>query len=101
MKFKKGDSVIVISGKDKGKKGKIVRVIRESGRVVVDGLNIKKKHQRARKGGQKGQIIEIPFPMHASNVMIEDPKTGKPSRIGISREGGKRLRISKKSGTAL
>jgi len=97
MKLKKGDNVIIITGKDKGKKGKIVRVLPEKNKVVVEGLNMMKKSQRPRKSGEKGQIISIAMPIHASNVMIVDPKTGKGSRIGKKIIGDKKVRISKKS----
>lgn len=98
MKIKKNDNVIVIAGKDKGKSGKVIKVIPSADKVVVESINIKKKHMRPRKSGQKGQIVEIAAPIHVSNVMIKDPKTGKPSKIGIKIVGDKRVRISKKSG---
>jgi len=97
MKLKKGDNVIIITGKDKGKKGKIVRVLPEKNKVVIEGLNMMKKSQRPRKSGEKGQIISIAMPIHVSNVMIVDPKTGKGSRIGKKIIGDKKVRISKKS----
>ena len=68
MKIKKGDNVIVITGKDKGKKGKIVRVLVKENKVIVEGLNIMKKHQRPRKTNEKGSMINIAMPLHASNV---------------------------------
>ncbi len=98
MKIKKDDNVIVVAGKDKGKNGKVIKAIPSSDKVVVEGVNIKKKHMRPRKSGQKGQIVEIAAPVHVSNVMIKDPKTGKPSRIGMKIVGDKKVRISKKSG---
>jgi len=101
MKIKKGDNVIIIAGKDKGKKGKVVRALPADSKVVVEGINMRKKHQRAGKGRQKGQIIDIAMPIHISNVMIEDPKTGKPTRVGKRIAGGKRIRIAKKSGIEL
>ncbi len=97
MKLKKGDNVIAITGKDKGKKGKIVRVIPKENKVVVEGINILKKHQRPRKSGEKGQIIKMPMPMHASNVMIVDSKTEKGSRIGKKKLGDKMVRVTRKS----
>lgn len=97
MKLKKGDNVIIIAGKDKGKKGKIVRVLVKKNKVIVEGLNMTKKHQRPRKSGEKGQTINIAMPIHASNVMIADPKTGKGSRIGKKKVGDKFIRIAKKS----
>jgi len=97
MKLKKGDNVIIITGKDKGKKGKIVRVLVAKNKVVVEGANMTKKHQRPRKSGEKGQTINIAMPIHASNVMILDPKTGKGSRIGKKKMGDKMIRIARKS----
>lgn len=97
MKLKKNDNVIVIAGKDKGKKGKIVRVLVAKNKVVVEGINMTKKHQRPRKSGEKGQTINIAMPIHASNVMIVDPKTGKGSRIGKKKMGDKMIRITRKS----
>lgn len=101
MKIRKGDNVIVIAGKDKGKDGKIVNVFPERNEVVVEGVNMKKKHQRARKQGKKGQIVDIASPINASNVMIKDPKTGKPTRIGVKKEDGKNVRFAKKSGNVI
>jgi large subunit ribosomal protein L24 len=97
MKFKKGDNVIIVTGKDKGKKGKIQRVLPKTGKVVVEGLNMYKKNQRPRKTGEKGSIINVAMPMDASNVMIVDSKTGKGSRIGKKKVGDKFVRIAKKS----
>jgi large subunit ribosomal protein L24 len=98
MKLKKGDNVIVIAGKDKGKKGKIARVLTAENRVVVEGINMMKKHQRPRKSGEKGQVISIASPINASNVMFSDPKSGKPTKIGKKKVGDKIVRIAKKSG---
>ena len=99
MKLKKGDTVMVIAGKEKGKTAKIVRVLREENRVLLDGVNLVKRHRRATRQGRKGQIVDIPQPLHVSNVMIVDPKTGKPSRIRITRgTDGVRQRIAVKSG---
>ena len=101
MKIKKDDNVIVISGKDKGKTGKVTKVLPKEGRVIVFGVNMKKKHQKSTKKGQKGQIIEINSPIDISNIMILDPKTGKRSRVGFRDKNGKLERYSKKSETAL
>lgn len=97
MKLKKGDNIIIRAGKDKGKKGKIVRVFPKENKVVVEGLNMIKKHQRPRKSGEKGQILNIAMPIHVSNVMIVDPKTGKASRLGKKKVGDKIIRIARKS----
>lgn len=101
MNFKTGDKVVVISGKDKGKEGKITHVLRSENRVVVEGINIVKKHVKG-NGQQAGSINEMEAPIHASNVMIVDPKTNKPTRIGhkIDKDG-KKIRISKKSNSSL
>src|SRR5262245_44141367 len=98
MKLKKGDNVIVITGKDKGKKGKIVRVLVADNRVVVDGLNMVKKHQRPRKSGEQGTMLSVSLPIHASNVMAIDPKGGKATRLGKKKVGEKMVRIARKSG---
>jgi len=96
-KIKKGDNVIVLAGKDRGKTAKVVKYIAEGDRVVLEGLNIKKKHARKDQSG-KGQLIEMAFPMHISNVAILDPKTKKATRIGYKMVGTKKVRIAKKSG---
>lgn len=101
MKLRNGDNVIVITGADKGKIGKILRIIRESNRVLVEGVNFKKKHQKSRRQGQKGQIIDKPLSIHASNVMLLDPKKNVRTRVGISRESGTATRIARKSGAVI
>lgn len=98
MKLKKGDKVVVIAGKDRGTSGAIVRVLPKENRIVIDGVNIVKKHSRATAQNRKGQIVEKPMSIHASNVMLADPKGGKPTRIRIVRKDGKRGRIAAKSG---
>ena len=95
--IKKGDNVIVITGKSKGTKGKVLQVI-AGGKVIVDGVNKVKKHQKARAGATVGQIIEKMLPINASNVMVVDPKSGKQTRIGKKMVAGKNVRIAKKSG---
>ncbi|MCC7160733.1 50S ribosomal protein L24 [Candidatus Nomurabacteria bacterium] len=97
MKLKKGDSIIIVTGKDKGKKGKIVHVFPKENKVIVEGLNMVKKHQRPRKSGEKGTIKDIEMPINASNVMIIDPKTGKASRVGKKEVGDKMVRVARKS----
>lgn len=101
MKVKKGDNVIIISGKDKGKKGKILRVLPTQEKVVVEGANIVKRRQRPRKQGEKGQTVEVSVPLHASNVMLLDPKGGKRTRIGKKKIKDAWVRIAKKSGTEI
>ena len=98
MNFKKGDKVNVIAGKDKGKSGKILEVLRKENKVVVEGINIVKKHQKPTAMNHTGGIVEKEHPIHVSNVMISDPKTGKSTRIGHEiNKNGKKVRISKKS----
>lgn len=99
MKLRKGDNVIVTAGKDKGKKGKIVKVIAATNRVVVEGVNIHKKHQRPRKSNEKGQILEIAASINASNVMLVDG--GKGVRVGYKQLGDKKVRVSKKTGSEI
>ncbi|HEX9608854.1 MAG TPA: 50S ribosomal protein L24 [Candidatus Paceibacterota bacterium] len=101
MKIKKGDNIIVIAGKDRGKSGKVVRAFPAKDAVIIEGVNLKKKHQRPTRRNQKGQIIDVTMPIHVSNVQLVDPKGGKPTRIGFSIEGGKKVRIAKKSGSIL
>ena len=101
MKIKKGDKVIVIAGKDKGKSGVVLRALPKEDRVIVEGVNVAKRHQKARRGGESGQIIDKTLPVHISNVALADPKGGKPTRIGIERKDGKRVRVAKKSGAVI
>ncbi len=101
MNLKVGDEVVVITGSDKGKTGKIVKVIRSSNRVVVEGIHVVKKHQKP-NGQESGGIVEIEAPIHASNVMIVDPKTKKGTRIGHTTDkNGKKVRVTKKSNEKL
>lgn len=99
MKIKKGDKVIVIAGKDKGKTGTVLRAFPKTDQVVMEGINMVKKHRRATRGG-KGQVIEKPLPLHISNVQIVDPKTQKPTRVRIERSKGY-SRVTTKSGSTL
>lgn len=97
MKLKKGDNIIITTGKDKGKKGKITKALPKDNKVIIDGLNMFKKHMKPRRQGEKGSTVSIAMPIHASNVMILDPKSGKPSRIGKKKVGDKFVRIARKS----
>jgi len=101
MKIKKGDSVVVIAGKDRGREGAVLAVFPKRERVLIDGVGMVKKHQRARARGGAGQIVTRPSPIHISNVAITDPKTGRPARVGYAVRGGKKVRVSKKSGATL
>jgi large subunit ribosomal protein L24 len=98
MKLKKNDEVIVIAGRDKGKKGRIVRSIPSENRVVVSGVNLVKRHQKADASGAKAGIVSKSMPIHASNVALADPKTGAPTRIGFKVVKDKKVRVAKKSG---
>ena len=101
MNFKTGDKVVVISGKDKGKQGKITHVLRSEGRVVVEAVNMIKKHVKG-NGQTAGSITEIEAPINASNAMLVDPKTNKPTRIGHTvNKDGKKIRVTKKSNSNL
>jgi large subunit ribosomal protein L24 len=104
-RVKKDDMVKVISGKDKGKTGRVLRVEPKRGRVFVEGMNIQKRHSKPRairdvqRGGEVGGVIEKEGPIHVSNVMPLDPKTGDPTRVGAARdESGRTVRVGRRSG---
>ena len=104
MRIRRDDEVVVISGKDRGKSGRVLRVDPKKERVFVEGLNIVKRHQRPKQGmtgEQGGGVIEKEGPIHVSNVMLADPKDGKPTRIGIEVHAGRRYRVAKRSGTRI
>ena len=101
MKIKKGDNVKVISGKDKGKTGKVLRAFPKLNLVIVDGVNKKQKHARPTRSDQKGQKVEKTLPINVSNVMLMDPASGKPTRIGRKLVGDKMVRIARSSGATL
>ena len=97
-KIKKGDKVVVIAGKDKGKTGDVLQVIVAENRVVVSGINVAKRHTKA-QGANEGGIIAKNMPIHISNVQLRDPKSGKPTRVGFKTlDGGKKARVAKRSG---
>ena len=101
MNFKTGDKVVVISGKDKGKEGKIIKTLRSEGKVVVEGINMIKKHVKP-NGQTAGSIVEMEAPIQASNVVILDPKSKKRTRIGHTTDKkGNKVRVAKKSGEIL
>ena len=106
-RIKTGDDVIVIGGKDRGKRGKVLRVEPGKGRLYVEGLNMVKRHQRprqvpgAQRAEQVGGVIEKEGPIHISNVMLADPRDGQPTRIRIEAEGGQRYRVAARSGTRI
>lgn len=97
----KDDNVLVISGKYNGKKGKVVKIIPGDDRVVVQGVNMKKKHQKPTKDLPQGGIFESESPIHKSNVMVICPKCSKPTRIGAGTSGNKKVRVCKKCGEAI
>ncbi len=97
MKIRKGDNVVVITGRDKGKRGSVLRVLPTENRVVVQGINTVKRHTRPR-AGQAGGIVEKELPIHASNVALIDPKEDKPTRVGFKTVDGRKLRVALRSG---
>ncbi len=97
MKFKKGDTVEIITGKDKGKRGLILRALPALGRIIVEGVNIRKKHIKSRKEGKAGERIEKAVPFPVSKAMLVCPHTGKLTRIGYKMEGGEKIRVSKRA----
>jgi large subunit ribosomal protein L24 len=107
MKIRKDDMVKVISGKDRGKTGRVLRTDPARGRVYVEGMNVQKRHTRPRtlrdtqRAQELGGIVETEGPIDVSNVMLIDPKSGDPTRVGVKRDGGRRVRIAKGSGTEI
>src|SRR5574337_1110959 len=101
MIVKTGDKVKVITGKDKGKEGVILKAFPKKDRVIVEGMNMMKKHQKPSSMNPQGGILETEAPIHVSNVMLIDSKTGEPTRVGFKVEDGKKVRIYKKTGEDL
>lgn len=98
LKIKRGDTVIVISGKEKGKRGEVERVLPKENRVVVSGVNVRTKHARPSQNNQQG-LYHFEAPIHVSNVMLADPDSGEPTRVGYRfTESGEKIRVSRKSG---
>ena len=98
LKIKRGDTVVVISGKEKGKRGEVEQVIPAKSRVVVGGLNVRTRHARPTQNNQEG-LYTFAAPMHVSNVMLVDPDSGEPTRVGYRfTDSGEKIRVSKKSG---
>ena len=98
-RVRKGDTVVVVAGKERGKRGKVLRVIPGKGRVLIERVNMIKKHQRPTQKLRQGGIIEREGPIHLSNVMLADPRTDKPTRVGVrSLADGKKARVARKSG---
>lgn len=98
MYIKKLDKVKVISGKDKGKEGTVLAAFPKKDKVIVEGVNKVKKHQKPNAAFPQGGIVEVEAPIHVSNVQLIDPKTGEATRVGFKVEDGKKVRVSKKSG---
>ena len=101
MNIRKGDKVVVISGKDKGKEGKILVADPKAGKVIVEGVSVAAKHQKPRKQGEEGGIIKMETPIYACKVMVVCPKCGKPTRVAHKIVDGKKVRVCKKCGAEL
>jgi large subunit ribosomal protein L24 len=102
LHVKKEDTVMVITGKDKGKKGRIIAAYPRQNRVLVEGVNMVKKHQKPTQQNPQGGILDQEAPIHVSNVMLLDPKSGKPTRVGYKvLENGNKVRVAKKSGEVI
>ena len=101
MNIRKDDTVIVLSGKDKGKKGKVLSVNPKDGKLVAEGINVASRHRKPRKQGEEGGIVRREIPMYASKVMLVCPKCGKPTRVGAKVEDGKKVRVCKKCGATM
>ena len=97
-KIKKGDRVVVLSGKDKGKHGEVVKSMPKEGKVVVSGVNIAVRHRKASQANPQGGLERSEAPLHVSKVAIEDPKTGKPTRVRFEERDGRKVRVAAKSG---
>jgi large subunit ribosomal protein L24 len=102
-RIRRDDEVVVISGKDRGKSGKVLRVDPAKQRVYVEGLNLVKRHQKPtpQRPNVEAGVVSSEGPIHISNVMLLDPKDNKPTRVGVTREGGTRRRVAKRSGQQL
>ena len=100
-KIKKGDTVVVLSGKDKGREGQVVKSLPKDGKVVVSGVNMISRHTKPSQADPEGGVKRREAPIHVSNVAIKDPKTGKPARVGFEVRDGKKVRVLKGSGEVL
>ena len=96
MKIKKGDTVLIIKGKDKGKKGKVLRAFPKEMKILAEGVNLIKKHQRPKREGEKGKIVQVSHPIFVSKVKLICPKCSKPTKVGYKIEGGGKFRFCKK-----
>ena len=100
MRIKKGDTVVVLAGKDKGKQGTVLKAMPKEDKVIVEGVNVQTKHQKQTQK-EAAEIKHQEGPIHVSNVMLVDSKTKKPTRVGYKVEGGKKVRVAKKSGNEI
>jgi large subunit ribosomal protein L24 len=98
LKIKKGDKVVVLSGKDKGKHGEVTKAFPKDGKVIVSGVNIATRHRKASQANPQGGLDRFEAPLHVSKVAIEDPKTGKPTRVRFEVKDGKKIRVAVRSG---
>ena len=98
VKIKKGDKVVVLSGKDKGKHGEVTRALPQEGKVIVSGVNVATRHRKPSQANPQGGLDRFEAPLHVSKVAIEDPKTGKPTRVRFEVRDGKKVRVAVKSG---
>ena len=101
MNIRKDDKVIVLSGKDKGKEGKVLTAMPKEGKLIVEGVSVASRHQKPRRQGEEGGIIKMPTPIYACKVMVVCPKCGKPTRVAHKLESGKSVRVCKKCGANL
>lgn len=101
MRIKKGDTVKIMQGKEKGNTGKVLRIMPKDGRILVEGLNLYKKNVKPKKQGEKGQIVTIPRSLNASNAMLVCPACGKATRVGAVVENDKKVRVCKKCGARI
>jgi large subunit ribosomal protein L24 len=100
QKIRKGDKVVILTGKDKGRSGEVLQVMPKEDRAVVRGINVVKRHQR-QSASQEAGIITKEAPIHLSNIAIADPKDGKPTRVGFKIDGDKKVRVAKRSGVSI
>ena len=100
-KIKKGDTVVVLSGKDKGKTGEVTRALPKDGKVVVAGVNVATRHKKPSQSDPQGGLAKFEAPMHVSKVAIADPKTGAPTRVRFEERDGKKVRVAVKSGEVI
>ena len=99
--IKKGDTVVVLSGKDKGQTGTVEKVMPKDGKIVVEGVNVATRHRKPNQQNPQGGIDRFPAPMHISKVALADPKDGKPTRVRFEEKGGKKVRVAVKSGETI